>query len=141
MVLKKSNPQILIFTTNIISDPGVCSAGLMHLSYPAQTTMIKVPCSSMIRPEWILLSLESGFDGVFVAADGTDCPYLTDCTDKTARRVKEAQELLSDRGIEPERVKMAAICSVCGEAFVRLVNDFYSRLMELGPIKVKTHEK
>ncbi|ADY02535.1 coenzyme F420-reducing hydrogenase, delta subunit [Vulcanisaeta moutnovskia 768-28] len=103
--------------------------------------MIKVPCSSMIRPEWILLALESGFDGVFVAADGTDCPYLTDCTDKTARRVKEAQELLSDRGIEPERVKMAAICSVCGEAFVRLVNDFYSRLMELGPIKVKTHEK
>ncbi len=35
---------------------------------------------------------------------------------------------------------MAAICSVCGEAFVRLVNDFYSRLIELGPIKVRTWE-
>ncbi|WP_243679950.1 hydrogenase iron-sulfur subunit [Vulcanisaeta souniana] len=69
----------------------------MHLSYPAQTTIIKVPCSSMIRPEWIALALESGFDGVFVAADGTDCPYLTDCTNRTAKRVREAQELLSNK--------------------------------------------
>ncbi|WP_460173236.1 hydrogenase iron-sulfur subunit [Vulcanisaeta sp. JCM 14467] len=139
MGLKKLNPQILIFTTNIISDPGVCSAGLMHLRYPAQTTIIKVPCSSMIRPKWIVLALESGFDGVFVAADGTDCPYLRDCTERTARHVKEAQELLSGKGIEPERVKMAAICSVCGEAFSRLINDFYSRLVELGPIRVRAH--
>ncbi|MGC8608182.1 MAG: hydrogenase iron-sulfur subunit [Vulcanisaeta sp.] len=136
MTSKESKPQVLIFATNIISDPGICSAGLMHLSYPAQTTMIKVPCSSMIRPEWVLVAIESGFDGVFIAADGTDCPYLSDCTDRTAKHVKEAQELLSNRGIEPDRVRMAAICSVCGEAFSRLMNDFYSRLMKLGPVKV-----
>ncbi|WP_066793082.1 hydrogenase iron-sulfur subunit [Caldivirga sp. MU80] len=130
------NPQILIFATNIISDPGICSAGLMHLKYPSQTTIIRVPCSSMIRPEWIVLALENGFDGVFVAADGTDCPYLKDCTERTARRVEEAQKLLSSRGIEPERVKMAAVCSVCGEAFARLIEDFYNRLRELGPVKV-----
>jgi coenzyme F420-reducing hydrogenase delta subunit len=129
-------PQILVFTTNTISDPGAASAGLMHLKYPPQTTIIRVPCSSMIRPEWIVLAIESGFDGVFIAADGTDCPYLKDCTERTARRVETAQRVLADRGVEPERVRMAAVCSVCGEAFARIINDFFNALSRLGPARL-----
>jgi coenzyme F420-reducing hydrogenase delta subunit len=129
-------PQILVFTTSTISDPGVASAGLMRLKYPPQTAIIRVPCSSMIRPEWIVLAIECGFDGVFVAADGTDCPYLRDCTERTARGVEAAQKILASRGVEPERVRMAAVCSVCGEAFVRIINDFFNALSRLGPVRL-----
>ena len=89
----------------------------------------------MIRPEWIILAFKSGFDGVFVAADGTDCPYLPDCTEKTAKRIEEAQKLMKKHDIEPERLKMAAICSVCAEPFVGHMEDLYNKLLKLGPVK------
>ena len=44
-------------------------------------------------------------------------------------------------GIEPERVKMAGICSVCGEAFAKSVKDFDEVLIRLGPIKSGNREK
>jgi len=128
-------PQILIFSTNSISDIGIDLTGLLHIHYPATTSIIRLPCSSMIRPDFILWAFKKGFDAVFVAADGTDCPYMADCTDKTAKRITEAYELLKKNGIEPERLKMAAICSVCFEPFVKHVKDLYEKVKKLGPIK------
>ncbi len=128
-------PRILVFSTIYISDSAIDLAGLQHKDYPPTTTIIRIPCSSMIRPEYILLALESGFDGVFIAADGTDCPFRTDCTAITAKRVEEAVRLIKEHGYEPERVKMAAICSVCVKPFIRLINEFYEKLEKLGPVK------
>ena len=85
----------------------------------------------------MLLALESGYDGVFIAADGTDCPFREDCTEITAKRVEEAMELIKKHGYEPERVRMAAICSVCVKPFTRNLSDFYERIKALGPAKKK----
>lgn len=128
-------PKILVFSTDTISDPGIDYAGLLHMDYPPTTYVIRVPCSSMIKPEWVLYAIKKGFDGVFIAACGTDCPYLNDCTDRTAKVVEKAQKLLKDNGINPARLKMAAICSVCAEPFVRLITEFYNNLKSLGPSK------
>ena len=89
----------------------------------------------MIRPDYILHALKCGFDGVFIAADGTDCPYLRDCTDRTAKRVDAALKLLEKEGFNPVRLKMAAICSVCVEPFLKHITGFYFTLMKLGPVK------
>ena len=130
-------PRILIFSTDIISDAAIDLTGLMHKHYCPTTCIIRVPCSSMIRPDLILYAFYCGFDGVFIAADGTDCPYLDDCLEKTARNVQKAYELLKKAGIEPERLKMSGICSVCIEPFVKSVNEFADRLKRLGPIGIK----
>ena len=132
---EKYKPKILVFSTNLISDVGIDYTGLLHMHYPATTAIIRLPCSSMIRPEWIILALKSGFDGVFVAADGTDCPYLSDCTARTARRVDQALRMAEEQGIEPQRIKMAAICSVCAEPFVKHMENLYETLRKLGPVK------
>jgi F420-non-reducing hydrogenase iron-sulfur subunit len=124
--------KILVFSTNNISDPGIDLAGSSHLDYPPSVLVIPVPCSSGIAPSWVLHALEAGFDGVFIAADGTDCAYLADCTDRTARIVQQAQELIEKKGHNPRRLKMAAICSVCSESFVSHMENFYKALNELG---------
>jgi coenzyme F420-reducing hydrogenase delta subunit len=111
-------PRILVFSTNTISDPGIDLAGGSHMHYSPRVVTIPVPCSSGIRPGWVLRAIEAGFDGVFIAADGTDCAYLPDCTDRTGKVVAKAQDLLRERGHDPRRLKMAAICSVCAESFV-----------------------
>jgi F420-non-reducing hydrogenase iron-sulfur subunit len=125
-------PKILVFATNNISDPGIDLAGSSHLDYPPSVLVIPVPCSSGIAPRWVLHALEAGFDGVFIAADGTDCAYLADCTDRTAKVVQQAQELIEKHGHDPRRLKMAAICSVCSDSFVSHMGNFYKTLSELG---------
>jgi F420-non-reducing hydrogenase iron-sulfur subunit len=128
---EKNAPRILTFSTNNISDPGIDLAGSAHMHYPESVVVIAVPCSSGIRPEWVLYALQSGFDGVFIAADGTDCAYVSDCTDRTGRVVAKAQQLIQEHGFDPARLKMAAICSVCAESFVSHIEYFSRSLREL----------
>jgi F420-non-reducing hydrogenase iron-sulfur subunit len=128
-------PRILVFSTEMISDIGIDLAGSSHRHYPPSAIAIPLPCSSGIRPEWILYALQHGFDGVFVAADGTDCPFLPNCTDRTARVLDRAQSLLGEHNIKPERLKMAAICSVCTESYAKYMNDFFETIKELGPAR------
>ncbi len=124
-------PKILVFSTDSISDPGIDLAGASHMDYSTGAMVISVPCSSGIHPGWILHALKNGFDGVFIAADGTDCPFLEDCTARTGNIVAAAQALLKENGIDPMRLKMAAICSVCSESFVSHVEKFNSVLLKL----------
>ncbi|MCK4594322.1 hydrogenase iron-sulfur subunit [bacterium] len=126
-----AGPRILTFSTVNISDPGIDLAGSSHMHYPTTVTVVNVPCSSGIRPEWVLHAIESGFDGVFIAADGTDCTFVTDCTHRTAQVFSTAQELLKENGFNPRRLKMAAICSVCAESFVSHIESFTKALNKL----------
>lgn len=128
-------PRILVFSTNSISDIGIDLAGSSHMHYPPSAVILPLPCSSGIKPGWIQYALQNGFDGVFIAADGTDCPFLSDCTQRTAKICDTAQKQVKENGIKPERIKMAAICSVCAEPFVKHMNGFFEMLKKLGPTK------
>ena len=129
-------PRILTFSTENISDPGIDLAGSSHMHYSPTVVTISMPCTSGIRPEWILHAIRQGFDGVFVAADGEECAYLPDCAARSAKIVARAQELLTEAGYEPQRVRMAAICSVCAEQFTRHVREFGELLAGLEPAGV-----
>jgi coenzyme F420-reducing hydrogenase delta subunit len=130
MIKKEEGPKILIFSTEKISDPAIDLAGLLKMHYSPRAYCVNVPCSSSIKPRWIMHALESGFDGVFIAADGTDCPYSETCTTNTGNIVSETHKLMSEKGIPPKRLKMAAICSVCSEAFVKHIQTFSRELSE-----------
>ncbi len=122
-------PKILVFSTEKISDPAIDMAGLLKLHYPPRVYTIPLPCSSAVKPRWILKAFEQGFDGVFIAADGTDCPYGESCTEKTGELVKRTQEMLKEKGTDPAKLRMAAICSVCSEAFVKQMKNFTEYLV------------
>jgi F420-non-reducing hydrogenase iron-sulfur subunit len=126
-------PKILVFSTNNISDPGIDLAGSSHLHYSPTVMVISLPCTSGIRPDWILYAVEQGFDGVFIASDGEECAYLPDCAERSAHIMTEAQALLTERGHDARRVKMAAICSVCADPFVTYMGEFSRALANLGP--------
>jgi len=132
-----TEPKILVFSTNNISDPGIDLAGSSHMPYSPSVMVIPVPCSSGIKPSWILHALEKGFDGVFIAADGTDCAYLPDCTTRTGKVVQSAQSLLEKSGHDPRRLKMAAICSVCAESFQSHMEKFKNALTKLSASEEK----
>jgi F420-non-reducing hydrogenase iron-sulfur subunit len=126
-------PQILVFSTNNISDPGIDLAGSSHMHYSPGVRVIGLPCTSGIRPSWIVRALENGFDGVFIASDGDECAYLSDCAARSSKISSDAQSRLRERGIDPGRMRMAAICSVCAEPFTRHMQQFSTALEALGP--------
>jgi F420-non-reducing hydrogenase iron-sulfur subunit len=132
------SPRILVFSTNNISDPGIDLAGSSHMHYSPNVMVISVPCTSGIKPSWILYAMEQGFDGVFIAADGEECAYLPDCGERTAGIMTDAQALLVDKGYEPQRVRMAAICSVCAEPFTKYMHEYSTSLAQLGPSRKAT---
>ena len=127
-------PRVLVFSTNNISDPGIDLAGSSHMHYSPGVKVIGLPCTSGIRPAWIVRALETGFDGVFVASDGDECAYLPDCAERSSKIVERAQGLMRERGFDAHRLRMAAICSVCAEPFTKHVQQFSSDLAALGPV-------
>ena len=130
---KEPDPKILVFSSNAISDPGIDLAGSAHLHYSTAVQVIPLPCSSGIKPSWILHALEAGYAGVFIAACGGDCAYLSDCTDRTSALIRAAQTLLKEHKISPKRLKMSGLCSVCADNFVSHMGKFKEELKKLEP--------
>ncbi|MDT3388509.1 MAG: hydrogenase iron-sulfur subunit [Bacteroidota bacterium] len=128
--LRKPSAKILVFSTEKISDPAIDMAGLLKLHYPSTVYTITVPCSSGIKPSWILYAYEKGFDGVFIAADGSDCVYGESCTEKTGNLVAKTHEMMKAQNIDPARLRMAAICSVCSEPFAKQIRSFNEYLLK-----------
>ena len=140
-------PRILVFSTNNISDPGIDLAGSSHMHYSPDVVVISLPCTSGISPCWILHAIEQGFDGVFIAADGDECAYLSDCSARASRIIGQAQTLLQGARLlaaAPEdgrhllgvrRAVHAATCSEFGEALAALgpsVASHHDRLRRPG---------
>ena len=125
-------PKILVFSTDKISDPGIDQAGLRKIHYSPAVYVISLPCSSGIKPRWILHALEKGFDGIFIAADGHECSYSPRCPELTNALITETQRQMKERGFNTKRIRMAAICSVCAEPFVNHMNNFSKILSEIG---------
>lgn len=123
-----ATPKILVFSTEKISDPAIDLAGLLKKHYPFTVYTISVPCSSCIKPRWIMRAFEKGFKGVFIAADGTDCSYGEICTERTSGIIQTTHQLMRDKGLKPSQLKMAAICSVCADPFVKHINSFMKEL-------------
>ncbi|HZK96931.1 MAG TPA: hydrogenase iron-sulfur subunit [Prolixibacteraceae bacterium] len=124
-------PKILVFSTDKISDPGIDQAGLRKIHYSPSVYVISLPCSSGVKPKWILHALEKGFDGVFIAADGHECSYSSKCADHTNQIILDSQALMSEKGISPKRIRMAALCSVCAEPFANHMENFSKILVGL----------
>jgi coenzyme F420-reducing hydrogenase delta subunit len=130
-MVNKKRPKILVFSTDKISDPGIDQAGLRKIHYSPSVYVISLPCSSGIKPRWILHAFKQGFDGVFIAADGHECSYSPRCSEMTNRIIEESQVLMKQNNISPKRIRMAAICSVCAEPFTNHMSNFTKILAEL----------
>ena len=135
MTQEPIKPKILVFSTDKISDPGIDQAGLRKIHYTPSVYVISLPCSSGVKPKWIMHALEKGFDGVFIAADGHECSYSSKCAEHTNQIILDSQALMTARGISPKRIRMAALCSVCAEPFASHMENFSKILANLGNAK------
>ena len=131
------NRKILIIATNACAYPGADSVGQMHLEYPSNTYIIRVAAPVTFPESFYFKVFESGFDGIIVMACGADCPY-EGAYKKFAGRIQKVYALMKERGLDPRRLKMCAICTVCTRPFLAEIDQMNKILTELGPVDLKS---
>ncbi|MEM0466264.1 MAG: hydrogenase iron-sulfur subunit [Candidatus Thermoplasmatota archaeon] len=130
-------PSIVGFLCNWCSYAGADLAGTSRMKYPPNLKSIRVMCSGRVDPVFILEALSKGADGVLVAGcHPGDCHYQSG-NYKTNRRIKLLKKLLTDMGLEHERVRFEYISASEGKKFASVVADFVAELKKLGPTPLK----
>ena len=97
-------PAIVAFVCNWCTYTAADLAGTSRLSYPKSVRLIRVMCTGMVDPQYVLKALLEGADAVLVSGcHPGDCHYING-NFKARRRIKLLKEILPQFGFEPERL-------------------------------------
>jgi len=132
--LEQKKPNILILATLSGGYAGADAVGQLHADYPSNSYVLPVLCPSMFPPEFYLRAFEHGIDGIIVMYSGTDSPYKGG-PQRTATLLNQTYTLMKERGIDPRRLKLAAICTVCTKPFLKEVRQMDELLRGIGFVK------
>ncbi len=62
----ETDPKIVAFACNWCSYAGADLAGVGRMQYPPSIRLIRLMCSGMLAPSYVLKAFEKGADGVLV---------------------------------------------------------------------------
>lgn len=128
-------PKIVGFFCNWCSYAGADSAGTARKTYPQNVNVIRVMCSGRIDPQFILKAFKEGADGVLIlGCHPGDCHYK-EGNYKALRRYKMLKKLITQFGIEEERLRLDWVSAAEGDKFVNVINEFTQTIKNLGPFK------
>ena len=88
----------------------------------------------MFPEDFYLRTFEKGIDAILVMYSGTDCPYKGGA-ERTAQIINKTYPLMKERGIDPRRLRLVAICTVCTKPFLKEVNQMNDLLSGIGPVQ------
>ena len=110
-------------------------AGRLKILYPDNVRVIRVPCTGRVSVLHILKAFEKGAAGVLVMGCHEDaCRHLTGNI-RAKGRVKYAQRLLEEVGIDGERVKMVNLGPEMAQQFAREVKEMVEKIKDGSPPK------
>ena len=116
--MKNFEPNIIGFVCNWCTYAGADLAGSSRYSYPPNVKLIRLMCSGRVDPAFILETFARGADGVFVGG----CHIPSDChyqqgNFKALKRVTMLKKLISEMGVEPDRLEIFWISASEGKKF------------------------
>ncbi|HEY3284150.1 MAG TPA: hydrogenase iron-sulfur subunit [Armatimonadota bacterium] len=126
-----STPRILLITTMISSYPGANTVGQARLQYSPGTTIVRVPDPVLFPEEFYLRCFEKGIDGIIVMSSGSDCPY-EGAYPRLSARIGRVYTRMKERGIDPGRLKLTTICTVCKAAYLKEIREMQATLEKAG---------
>ena len=131
-------PTIIAFVCNWCTYTAADLAGTARLGYPPNVRLIRVMCTGMIDPKYVIKALLEGADAVLVSGcHPGDCHYING-NFKARRRIKLIKEILAQFGFEDERVKLTWIGASDGIQFAETISEMVTRIKHLGPNGAKS---
>ena len=126
-------PVILAFCCHYCAYAAADMAGSMRLSYPSNVRVLRFPCTGKIEENHILAAFEKGVDGVMVAGCLEGGCHFLEGNLRARKRVERVKQVMSEIGLEPQRLEMFNLSSAEGPRFAEIVKEMDSRIAPLGP--------
>jgi coenzyme F420-reducing hydrogenase delta subunit len=102
--------------------------------YDAETVVLPVTCTGLVKVSYLLKLFAKGMRGVLVlGCDEGDCRYYNGSA-RCARIVEETREILDLAGIAPDRLQFHAIAESGGREAKRVLKGF---LKQFGKVAAK----
>lgn len=149
MIDNDFEPIIIAFCCNWCGYRAADSAGIRKIEYPVGLRIIRIMCSGMVHPNYVIDSLTKGADGVMIFG----CYREEDLKDlgptkykachynlgniKTENRAEAINLMLEDYGLETERFRLEWIFASEGLKFAQIVSEMSETLKALGPSPYK----
>ncbi|MHB1034416.1 MAG: hydrogenase iron-sulfur subunit [Pirellulales bacterium] len=125
-------PVILAFCCHYCAYAAADLAGSMRLQYPGNVRVLRLPCTGKLEVNYILAAFERGVDGVIVAGCLEGGCHFLEGNLRARRRVERARQLLTEIGLQAERLEMFNLSSAEGPRFAEIVTTMVQRVKRLG---------
>ena len=130
-------PKIIAFACNWCTYAAADLAGTSRIHYPHNVFIVRVMCSGMVDPGYVLRAFEMGADGVIVAGcHHVDCHYI-DGPVKCDAMFAKLKRIVHMLGLEDERLRRELISTSEGVIFAQVVREMVDQLKKLGPLPFK----
>jgi F420-non-reducing hydrogenase iron-sulfur subunit len=124
--------KILILATESCAYPGANAVGQAHMSYPANTYILRVRAPVLFPERFYLDCFHKGIGGIIIMSCGVECPY-EGAYPALAKRLDRVYALMKEHGLDIRRLRLTSICTVCTRAFIKEVRQMNDVIEELGP--------
>ena len=123
--------KILILATESCAYPGANAVGQGHMSYPANTYILRVRAPVLFPERFYLDCFAKGICGIIVMSCGVECPY-EGAFEALAARIDRVYKLMKERAIDIRRLRLTSICTVCTRSFLNEVKAMNNLITEIG---------
>ncbi len=135
--MSDQEPVIVAFVCNWCTFTAADLAGTSRYKYPPNVRLIRMMCSGMVDPKFVLKAFFEGADAVLIGGcHPGDCHYING-NYKARRRVALIKEILSLYGIEEDRLWLRWIGASEGNVFAETVREMTEKVKSLGPTELK----
>lgn len=132
--MSNHEPLIVAFVCNWCTYTAADLAGTSRLSYPQNVRLVRLMCTGMVDPQYVIKAFLEGADGVLVSGcHPGDCHYING-NFKARRRIKLLKTLLPSIGISPDRLRLTWIGASDGIQFAEVMKKLVGRLQDMGPV-------
>ncbi|MFH1243374.1 MAG: hydrogenase iron-sulfur subunit [Pseudomonadota bacterium] len=135
--MSEYKPTIIAFVCNWCTYTAADLAGTSRLTYPPNLRLIRMMCTGMVDPKYVIKALLEGADAVLISGcHPGDCHYING-NFKARRRVKLLKEILPRFGLDERRLKLTWIGASEGVDFAHTVKEMVAEVKGLGPSGVR----
>ncbi len=133
-------PVIIGFTCNWCSYRAADLAGTARIKYPPNVRLIRMMCSGRLDPTFVLKALAGGADGVLITGcHPGECHYLEQ-NYKAMRRYLLLRRVLTQMGIEAQRVKLVWASAAEGVKLAQEITKMVEEIRALGPLQWNSNQ-
>ncbi|MCF8061940.1 MAG: hydrogenase iron-sulfur subunit [Deltaproteobacteria bacterium] len=135
--MSEQEPIIVAFVCNWCTFTAADLAGTSRQKYPPNVRLIRMMCSGMVDPKYVLKAFFEGADGVLIGGcHPGDCHYING-NYKARRRVALTKEVLAQYGLEEDRLWLRWIGASEGNVFAETIREMTEKVKALGPTELK----